>query len=260
FYHRNDGWGPINEADVDPRACCPLRCLFMWKMKDGQNVANARVLYQGLKRRDVAEGQLDEEVATFSRPGRRTVMLWASLRKWRLFSTGIKSAFQQAEDVPARGLKLRASPTKEMREMLSDQIGLQPGRPPRMIKPRFGDPRSPKHRRYRSDEVAGEIGFKNHALEDCLLLSLRPARVDDGPFDARSFEGQTCAVDGRDERRDLYAKPNGTECFQARLGMLNEKFKFGKWEFGPSPVFTGGEVGQSLSTYGATLKFERYLR
>ncbi|CAK0872984.1 unnamed protein product, partial [Prorocentrum cordatum] len=271
-FNRNDGWEPINEADVDPGACCPLRFLLKWTMKDGQKVANARVLYQRFKHRDVAEGQLDKEAPTLSRLGRHTVMLWASLRKWRLFSADVKFVFLQAEGVSVRGFKLYASPTKEMREMISHQIGLQPGQLLKMIKACFGDPRSPKH--YRSDAVAKGIGLKNHKLEDCLLLSLRPARVDDDPFDARSFEGQTYVVDGligkhvddfigcgegETNEQDLYAKLDDTECFHSRHGMLNEKIKFGKWDFGPSLVFTGNEVEQSLSTYGVTLKFEKYL-
>ncbi|CAK0856800.1 unnamed protein product [Prorocentrum cordatum] len=273
-FNKNDGWEPIDEAEVDPAACCPLRFLLKWKVKDGQLVANARVLYQGFKHRDVAESQLDKEAPTLSRLGRHTVMLWASLRKWRLFAADVKSAFLQAEDVSVRGIKLYASPTKEMRDMLVHQIGLQPGQLLKMIKPCFGDPRSPKLWHYRSDEVTREIGFRNHWLEECLLLSLRAARPSDDPFDVCSFDGQTFVVDGligkhvddfigRGENvsceDDLYAKLDDTECFQARLGMLNEKFKFGKWELGPSLVFTGGEVEQFLSTHAITIKFEKYL-
>eukprot|EP00959_Pyramimonas_sp_CCMP1952_P357154 7478481-Pyramimonas_sp.AAC.1 len=44
--NKNDGWEPIDEAEVDPAACFPLRFLMKWKVKDGQRVANARVLYQ----------------------------------------------------------------------------------------------------------------------------------------------------------------------------------------------------------------------
>ncbi|CAK0890715.1 unnamed protein product, partial [Prorocentrum cordatum] len=273
-FNKNDGWGPIDEAEVDPAACCPLRFLLKWKVQDGQRVANARVLYQGFKHRDVTEGQLDKGAPTLSRLGRHTVMLWAALRKWRLLAADVKSAFLQAEDVGAHGVKLYASPTKEMREMLVRRIGLQPGQLLKMIKPRFGGPRSPKLWRYRSDEVAKEIGFKNHWLENCLLLPMRTARPSDDPFDARSFDGQTFVVDGFIGEHvddftgcgenvscedDLRAKLDDAECFQARLGTLNEKFKFGKWEFGPSLVFTGGEVEQSLSTYAATIKFEKYL-
>ncbi|CAK0788562.1 unnamed protein product, partial [Prorocentrum cordatum] len=190
-FNRNDGWEPINE--------------------DGQKVANARVLYQGFKHRDVAEGQLD-----------------------RLFSADVKSAFLQAEDAGARGLKLRASPTKKIREMLSHQIGLQPGQLLKMIKPCFGDPRSPRLWRYRSDEVAEVIGLRNHKLEDYLMLSLRPARVvDDDPLDARSFEGQTYAVDGLIGRH--------VDDFIGRgKGATNEQDLYAKLE-------------------GATLKFEKYL-
>ncbi|CAK0898302.1 unnamed protein product, partial [Prorocentrum cordatum] len=273
-FNKNDGWEPIDEAEVDPAACCPLRFLLKWKVKDGQLVANARVLYQGIKHRDVAESQLDKEAPTLSRLGRHTVMLWASLRKWRLFAADVKSAFLQAEDVSVRGIKLCASPTKEMRGMLVHQIGLQPGHLLKMIKPCFGGPRSPKLWHYRSDEVTREIGFRNRWLEDCLLLSLRAARPSDDPFDVCSFDGQTFVVDGLIGKHvgdfigcgenascedDLCAKLDDTECFQARLGMLSEKFKFGKWEFGPSLVFTGGEVGQSLSTHAITIKFEKYL-
>ncbi|CAK0828215.1 unnamed protein product [Prorocentrum cordatum] len=203
--NRTAGWEPISEADVDPRACCPMRFLLEWKMEDGQKVAHARVLYQGIKHRDVAGGQLDRSAPTLSRFGRHTFMLWASLKKWRLFSADVKSALLQAEDASARGLKLHASPTKEMREMLSHQIGLQPGQLLEML------------------EVA------------------------DDPFDARNFESQTHVVDGLIGKRvgdfigrgegatneqDLYAKLDDTGCFQARLGMLSEKLKFGMWEFG----------------------------
>ncbi|CAK0886983.1 unnamed protein product, partial [Prorocentrum cordatum] len=250
-FNQNDGWEPTNEEDVDPAACCPLRFLLKWKMKDGQKVANARVLYQGFKHRDVAEGQLDKEAPTLSRLGQHTVMLWASLRKWRLFTVDVKSAFLQAEDVSVRGLKLRACPTKEMREMLSQQIGLQPGQLLKMIKPCFGDPRSPKLWHYRSDEVTNEIGFRNHWLEDCLLLPLRPTKVEDDPFDACSFEDQTYVVDG------LIGKH--VDDFIGCGEGLNQKLTFGKWGFGPSLIFTGGEVEQSLSTYAVTLKFENYL-
>ncbi|CAK0791252.1 unnamed protein product [Prorocentrum cordatum] len=193
---------PIDEAEVDPAARCPLRFLLKWKVKDGKRVANARVLYQGFKHRDVAEGQLDKEAPTLSRLGRHTVLLWAALRKWRLFAADVKSAFLQAEDVSARGIKLYASPTKEI---FDGQTFVVDG----LIGKRAGD----------------FIGCgENVSCED-----------------------------------DLYAKLDDTECFQARLGMLNEKFKFGKWEFGPSLVFTGGEVEQSLSSHAITIKFEKYL-
>ncbi|CAK0883894.1 unnamed protein product [Prorocentrum cordatum] len=249
-FNKNDGWGPIDEAEVGPAACCPLRFLLKWKVNGGQRVANARVLYQGFKHRYDAEGQLDKEEVEAVRCG-------CEVR------------------VSARGIKLHASPAKEMREMLVHQIGLQPGQLLKMVKPCFGGPRSPKLWHYRSDEVTKEIGFKNHWLEDCLLLSLRAARPSDDPFDVRSFDGQTFVVDGLIGMHvgdfigcgenvscedDLCAKLGDAGCFQARLGTLNEKLKFGKWEFGPSLVFTGGEVEQSLSTYAVSVKFEKYLR
>ncbi|CAK0876399.1 unnamed protein product [Prorocentrum cordatum] len=104
-----------------------------WKMKDGQKVANARELYRGSKHSDVAEGQLDKEALALSRLGRRKVVLWASLSKWRSFGAVAKSAFLQADDLSARCLELRASPTKL--------------------------------RRYRPDAVAKEIGLRNRKLE-----------------------------------------------------------------------------------------------
>ncbi|CAK0834201.1 unnamed protein product [Prorocentrum cordatum] len=234
IFSRNDGWEPIDEEEVDPTACCPLRFQLKWKMKD----------------RGVAEGQLEKEAPTLSKLGRRTVMLWASLKKRRLFTADVKSAFLQAEDASVHGLKLYASPTKEMREMLSYQIGLQQGQLLKMIKPCFGDPRSPKLQHHHSDEV------------------------EDDTFDARNFEGQTYVVDGLigkhmddfigggegvTNEQDLHATLDNTECFQVRLGALNEKFKFGKLEFGPSLIFTGGEVEQSLCTCAVTLTFEKYL-
>ncbi|CAK0841512.1 unnamed protein product, partial [Prorocentrum cordatum] len=238
-FTRTDGWGHINEADVGPGTCCRLRFLLKWKMQDRQKVANARALYQGSKHRDVAEGQLDRGAPTLSWLGRRAVMLWASLRKWRLFSADVKPAFLRAEGASARGLMLRASPTKGMREMLSHQIGQQPGQPLKMINPCFGDPRSPKLWRYRSDEVPEAIGFKNRSLEDCLLLSLRPGRVEDDPFDARSFEGQTYAVDG-------LIGEHVDDLIGCGEGATNEQ----------GPI---REAEQSLSTYSVTLKFEKYL-
>eukprot|EP00959_Pyramimonas_sp_CCMP1952_P121983 2550164-Pyramimonas_sp.AAC.1 len=92
-----------------------------------------------------------------------------------------------------------------------------------MIKSCIGGPRSPGPRHHRSDEVAGEIGFRNRELEDRLLFPLRPAKFEDDPLDARSFEGQTCAVDGLSGKhvddfigcgegatneQDLHAKPD----------------------------------------------------
>ncbi|CAK0839499.1 unnamed protein product, partial [Prorocentrum cordatum] len=203
--NRSDGWKSINE------------------------VANARVLYQGLKHRDITDGQLDKEAPTFSRLGRHTVMLWASPRKWRLFSADVKSAFLRAEDASVHGLKLYADPTKLWH--------------------------------HRSDEVTKEIGFRNHEPEDCLPLSLRPARVEDDPFDARRFEGQTYAVDGLIGKHvdNFIGCGEGVTNEQARLGALDERFTSGKWEFGPSLIFTGGEMEQSLNTYSVTLKFEKYL-
>ncbi|CAK0841735.1 unnamed protein product, partial [Prorocentrum cordatum] len=248
-FNRNDDWGPIDEADVDPA----------WGMKGGQKVASARVLYKGFKHRDVAEGQLDKEAPPLSGLGRRAVILWASLRKWRLFTADVKSAFLQAEDASVRGLKLRASLTKEMREMLSHQIGPQPGQLLKMIKPCFGDPRSPKLWHYRSDEVTREVGLRNCELKDCLLLFQHPAKVEDDPFDARSFEGQTYVLDGLigEHVGDFIGCGEGVTNEQDLYA--NEKFKSGKWEFGPSLILAGGEVEQSLSTYSVTLNFEKYL-
>eukprot|EP00959_Pyramimonas_sp_CCMP1952_P086912 1818142-Pyramimonas_sp.AAC.1 len=76
----------------------------------------------------------------------------ASQRKWGSFSADVKSAFPRAEGARARGLKPRARPTKEMRRMLSHQVGLQPGQLLKMVTPCSGDPRSPKLWRHRCDE------------------------------------------------------------------------------------------------------------
>ncbi|CAK0813777.1 unnamed protein product, partial [Prorocentrum cordatum] len=174
-----------------------------------------RVLHQGFKHRDVVEGQLDKEAPTLSRLGRHTIMQWATVRKSNLLSADVKSSFLQADYVESRGLKLYATPTKEMREMLSPQI------------------------------VTKEIGFKNHWLEDCSLLSLRIARASDDPFDICVIDGQHYVVDGligkhvddflgrgesANTEDDLHTPVDDPEPFKARLAPLNQKFKFGKFE------------------------------
>ncbi|CAK0802743.1 unnamed protein product [Prorocentrum cordatum] len=157
-----------------------------------------------------------------------------TVRKWKLFSADVKSAFVQADNAESRGLKLRAAPTKEMREMLLQQIGLEPGQLLKLIKPSFGDPGSPKLWHYRSGEVTKEVG--------------------DDPFDICAIDGQNYAVDGLIGKHvgdflgcgenlktegDMHAPVDDPESFKL--------------------TFTGGELDQNVNAYATALRFEKYL-
>jgi hypothetical protein len=62
----------------------PLRFLLRWKLKDGKNVANARVIMQGFIHMDVLSGTVGKEAQTLSRPGRNVIYLQYVTNGWGL--------------------------------------------------------------------------------------------------------------------------------------------------------------------------------
>ncbi|CAK0875283.1 unnamed protein product, partial [Prorocentrum cordatum] len=206
-FNKNEGWEPIDESEVDPAACCPLLFLLKWKLEDGKHVADSRVLYQGFNNRDVAEG-------------------------WKVFSADVKSAFLRADSAEPRGLKLYATPIKEMREMLSQQSGLEPGQLLKMDREASDDP---------FDICV--IDGQNYAVD-----GLIGKHVDDflGCGENASTVG------------DLHAPVDDPESFKAKLALLNQKFNSGNWGFGFELAFTGGELEQNVNTYATALTFEKY--
>ena len=91
---------PLEEAD--PEEDVPARFLQRWKPKPGApggRVANARVILQGFKHKDVLTQEIETEAPTLSRIGKHLIYIFALQRRWKLFAADVKSAFMQADSI-----------------------------------------------------------------------------------------------------------------------------------------------------------------
>ena len=102
----------------------PARFLQRWKRTSEGPQANARVIIQGFKHKDVLEKQLETEFPTLSRIGKMLIYVMAAQQRWKLFSADVKSALLQADSIDA-GTRTYAKPTSDMRRRLGRLMGLK---------------------------------------------------------------------------------------------------------------------------------------
>ena len=265
----NRAWERVRKEDVNPDECVPMIYLLKWKQKAEGRKANARVILQGFKHIDVLTQKLDTESPTLSRLGRNMIFQFCVTRKWKVFSADVKSAFLQSEDIENR---VYGIPSADMRRRLERMIDLQPDEILLMKKPAFGDVRAPKQWWTTADSAMADRHFVSHPLDNCLYLSTRLATDHDDEFDTFMHNSQKLIVDGvlglhvddfigggesiaslQDikpyEGEELYG-------FVDRIRSLNQRFRFGSWDFAHDFVFCGGHILQSplLNTIDLSMK------
>ena len=173
----NGAWEPAATSEAQTGESCPLRFLLKWKKKDGQLVANARVIMQGFKLGEVTTKKLDTESPTLSRLGRNIILIIASAMRWKIFAADVKSAFLQADDiVETEGLRIFGLPPMDMRRRLERMMNLKPDQILRMRRPAFGDVRAPRQWHDSAQKSMKALDFQTHVLEQCLFLSPQSIR------------------------------------------------------------------------------------
>ena len=271
----NAAWRAVPESEAKMDEVVPARFLQRWKPTgDGNHKANARVIIQGFKHRDVLNENLLKESPTLSRMGRMVIMTWAVHRRWKLWCADVKSAFTQSNSID-EDTRIYVRPPAEMRRRLERLMGLKEDEILKATKPAFGDARAPRQWSDSADSyLTQELYLMSHPLDRCVYLSLRPATAEDEEFLVFEKDEQKWIVDGLlglrvDDflgagenihcLRDLQMDPQG-ECsrFQHRLYHLSKRFKFGSWDFGEKMRFCGAEIKQSADYEVLTVSLQEY--
>ena len=95
----NAAWKAVPESEAGEGEVVPARFLQRWKPTSEGRKANARVILQGFRHKDVLNENLVKESPTLSRLGRITIMVWATHRSWKLWCADVKSAFTQSNSI-----------------------------------------------------------------------------------------------------------------------------------------------------------------
>ena len=258
----NAAWKAVDAKEAAEGEVVPARFLQRWKKTSEGQKANARVIIQGFKHKDVLEQQLETESPTLSRVGRMLIYTMTVHMRWKLFSADVKSAFMQADSID-EVTRIFVKPTSDMRRRLERLMGLKPHQILKATKPAFGDVRAPRQWYQTADGVMiGNLKFYRHALDRCVFLSAREATIDDPEYQVFEDGGVKMVVDGVlglhvDDYigagegvmslQDLEGEYDGSfRCFRDRLCGLSHRFRFGSWSFGSHMDFCGAEVEQSL--------------
>lgn len=277
----HDGIQEADEREAENGEVCPLKYLLKWKVKDGKKKANARLIFQGFKHKDVVNDVLDKESPTLSRLSKHVVLLTAVVKQWAVFAADVKSAFLQSEDLRKDGIRLFGRPTREMESRLVEMGIMKRGQILRMTKPAFGDVRAPKLWNKNIDSVMKSDGWRSHKLDNCLYMSFRDATRDDE--EAEKAWDETAekwkVLDGlvglhvddllgcgegiwSKEKMEKEKYRADEESFRARVKRLSEKFKFGSWDFLTEEkdlTFCGGEIKLLDEGREIQLRHETYL-
>ena len=275
-WFENEAWRPVDASEAAPGEAVPARFLQRWKpTKDGFK-ANARIIIQGFKHKDVLESTVDKEAPTLSMVGRSSVYLMSTTKRWKLWSADVKSAFQQADNIEGEA-RVFIQPSAEIRRLLERKIGLRPWQIMRASKPAFGDCRAPRQWNATAHHfLTEELGMIPHPLDRCLYLSVRAATSEDPEFDVFQLDGVASIVDGVfglhvDDfigageqffsENDLKKECHYDECFLGRMLKLSKRFRFGSWDFGKGSKinFCGAELQQSLDFSTISVSLATYI-
>ena len=254
----------------------PARFLQRWKPTKEGPQANARVIIQGFKHKDVLNEELERESPTLSMLGRHSVYVMATHKRWKLWSADVKSAFMQADSIDAT-TRIYIRPPADMRRSLEKKIDLKPWQIMKACKPAFGDVRAPRQWNNTANEyLLHELNLMAHPLDRCVYLSLRQAADGDDPFCVFNYNGMKCVVDGilglhvddfigAGEGVTTLSDITGEfeydeNTFAGRLQKLSRRFTFGSWGFGSSlgVKFCGADVVQSLNHETIQISLEQY--
>ena len=271
----NKAWRAVPEEEAGDGEQIPARFLLRWKPTMEGKKANARVIIQGFRHKDVISEALVKESPTLSRLGRMAVLIWATHREWSLWSADVKSAFMQADSIDAE-TRIYVRPTADMRRRLERMMGLQPHEILKATKPAFGDVRAPRQWFNTADNyLVKEVGFVSHPLDRCVYLSLREAWQDDPEFVCFEHRGKTMVVDGvlglhvddflgAGENVSALSDLQGElqvdhVCFLSRMKQLSTRFRFGSWDFGSKMRFCGSEITQSPDKQEIAVSLKEYV-
>ena len=278
----NKAWKAVPENEAQEGDIIPARFLQRWKPTKEGKVANARVIIQGFRRKDVLNEELDRESPTLSRTGRMLILQWACQLGWKVFAADVKSAFMQSRSI-GEETRIYNRPTAEMRKRLERLMDLKPWELVKATKPAFGDVRAPRQW-YESakDVLLNEAQFAQHPLDNCVFLSIRPAYKTDPDFQVFEKQGQQYIVDGvlglhMDDFlgcgegvyavEDVAGNREETDAqrhevgFKQRLQQLAQKFRFGSWDFGRNSqiLFCGTSLEQSVGCDSISLSLKDYV-
>ena len=276
-WFENQAWRPVDASEAQPGEAVPARFLQRWKpTKEGQK-ANARIIIQGFKHRDVLEDTVDKEAPTLSMVGRSSIYLFAVVRQLKLWSADVKTAFQQADNIEQEA-RVFIQPSAEIRRLLERKIGLKPWQIMRASKPAFGDCRAPRQWNATAHRcLTEELGVIPHPLDRCVYLSIRAAYESDPAFEVFQWNGVPSIVDGIfglhvDDfigagegfcsEHDLKKECPNEECFLYRILRLAQRFRFGAWDFGNGSkiIFCGAELQQSLDYSTISVSLANYVQ
>ena len=272
----NSAWKAVDATEAAEGEVVPARFLQRWKRISDGPQANARVIIQGFKHKDVLEKQLETESPTLSRIGRMLIYVMATHRRWKLFSADVKSAFMQANSIDDC-TRIYVKPTNDMRRRLERLMGLQHHQILKATKPAFGDVRAPRQWFDTADGVMiHNLIFYHHPLDRCVFLSAREACAEDDSFLVFSDKGKSWIVDGVlglhvDDYigagegvfslGDLEGEYDGSfKTFRDRLCGLSRRFRFGSWSFGSNMNFCGAQVEQSLDFETVQISMADYIK
>ena len=243
MWNNNGAWQAVPRSTAARDKLVPLRFLLKYKnMPDGSSEANARVLFQGFKVAEVTDRAVDKDASTLSRLGRNTILLTASVKKWLLFNGDIKNAFHQADDLETAGIELYGEPDSFMREYL----GLGPNDVLKMIKPPFGDVRSPKLWQKKAFQLMVDAGFTQHPLDPCLWLS----------FDDN---GKLNGIIGL-HVDDVLGCGCSEGPFRQKFEEIRAALRWGHWKEGGPMTFCGVLIMQDPETFEVSCSQADYLK
>eukprot|EP00435_Cladocopium_sp_Y103_P051424 s692_g16.t1 len=269
----------FSREEADPEETVPARFLQRWKPKadaPGGRVANARVILQGFRHRDVLTQELATEAPTLSRIGRHLIYVYAVHKGWKMFAADVKSAFMQADSIDD-STRIYINPSADIRRRLERLMGLKPHEILKATKPAFGDVRAPRQWNTTADgAMVQELRFLWHPLDRCVYMSLREAVNEDEEFCCVHMGQGVFSVDGVlglhvDDYlgagegvhgpHDLEGDYDGAFLtFRDRLCGLSRRFRFGSWDFGPIIKFCGADVEQSVGYDVITISMQKYVK
>ena len=240
----NEAWRPVPETDAQEGEVIPARFLQRWKPTKEGKKANARVIIQGFKHKDVLSEELVRESPTLSSVGRMVVFVWAVHKCWKVWTADVKSAFMQANSIDET-TRIYVRPSSDMRRRLERLIDLKPWELLKATKPAFGDVRAPRQWFETADQfLVEELKFMSHPLDRCVYLSLREAVEQDDPFCCFEKDGKWWTCDGLlglhvddfvgagefvQKKADIVnGSPGDNENFLNRMKKLSQRF-LGFW-------------------------------
>lgn len=275
----NDAWKAIPLESADPEETVPARFLLRWKPKaEAKNgkVANARVILQGFRHKDVLTQQLETESPTLSRIGKHLIYLYLTQKGWKIFSADVKSAFMQSDSIDQE-TRIFIKPTADMRRRLERLMDLKPFQILKATKPAFGDVRAPRQWNTSADRVMiNDLKFLRHPLDRCVYISYREAYQEDYEKEVFHMDGKTFVVDGLlglhvddyigggenvNGKHEVEGDYDGAfPTFRDRLCGLSRRFRFGSWDFGKVMRFCGAEVEQNVSRDAISVSMQDYVK